>query len=457
MSAAFPGFLVAGSVFALLPLVLHLLSRRPPHRQPLPTARFLREDRRTLLRMSTRPSDVPVLVVRTLFALALGAAFAGVTWSAERSGEAALILVDVEAAADVGLDSLLTAVQHARSTIGDVREVRVVAYARDDAGRLRTAVDPVELVEAIGAPTTTAADAFGALRAAFAEDGSFESATARWVFQPTWRQWATGVGLTREAYWPGGLTLHPLGGTGARADEPTSEVPALSAISPGFPPGAPLRRALTALGIRLDPESDDETPDLIVARDVSARDLSTFSQAARQGTTVVLSGTFPPDSDPAVPWDLEASPESRSLGAEGTPAIYRRGRPPLRLSAPVTGGPTDGASVVTVSDTGRPLAAARRVGEGCLVFTAVALDDDVLTASAGFVDFVDELLSACATPASDRPLDRGALDVLARTDLPTRVRLSELGHQGTPLTPWFIVFTLVLLVAEVFLTRRRTP
>ena len=71
--AALPGFLWAGAAFALLPLALHFVTRRPPDRQPLPTAHFLREDARTLVRLRRTPSDVMLLVIRMAFAFLLGA------------------------------------------------------------------------------------------------------------------------------------------------------------------------------------------------------------------------------------------------------------------------------------------------------------------------------------------------------------------------------------------------
>ena len=85
ISSLSPGFLAAGLALAAAPVLLHLLARRPPERQPLPTARFLVEDARTFLRLQNRPTDLPLLCVRIAFALALGASFAGMTWIPART------------------------------------------------------------------------------------------------------------------------------------------------------------------------------------------------------------------------------------------------------------------------------------------------------------------------------------------------------------------------------------
>ena len=79
IAAAFPGFLLAGVLFAVLPIALHLLTRRPPERKPLPTAQFLARDARTLLRLRRRPTDLWLLLVRVLFAVTVAATCAGLT------------------------------------------------------------------------------------------------------------------------------------------------------------------------------------------------------------------------------------------------------------------------------------------------------------------------------------------------------------------------------------------
>ena len=98
--AGLPAFLWAGVIFALAPIALHFLTRRPPVRQPLPTARFLSENPRTQLRLRRRPADLLLLALRVSFALLLGAAFAELTWERRPSGDVRVVLLD--ASADVG-------------------------------------------------------------------------------------------------------------------------------------------------------------------------------------------------------------------------------------------------------------------------------------------------------------------------------------------------------------------
>ena len=210
ITTLFPGFLAAGAIFAAVPVLLHLLRRIPPDLEPLPTARFLRENRRTLLRLTRRPSDTPLLLVRVLFALTLGASFAGMTWVTKRSEHARVVLVDVEAASDIGIDSLLSAVRGAAASDANGAATQIVAYAVGEDGDLRTGTDVEELADAFGAPRATAIDGLRALRSTMTDEPDFDSVAVTWVMQPTWAQWTHGVGLLREALWPGAVTLLPL-------------------------------------------------------------------------------------------------------------------------------------------------------------------------------------------------------------------------------------------------------
>jgi hypothetical protein len=89
-----PTLLLAGAAAALLPLLLHLIARRPPARVALPTARFLEPRPHTRLRLARRPSDLPLLLLRMLFILLLFAAFAGPQWHTPRQGTAELVALE---------------------------------------------------------------------------------------------------------------------------------------------------------------------------------------------------------------------------------------------------------------------------------------------------------------------------------------------------------------------------
>ncbi|HEX2080716.1 MAG TPA: BatA domain-containing protein, partial [Longimicrobium sp.] len=97
LTLAAPAFLLAGALAMLVPLALHLIRRRPPMRAPLPTVRFLAEDPRNAVRVS-RPTDLPLLVLRMLLLLLLGFALARPAWLPAPEGTSTVVLLERGAA-----------------------------------------------------------------------------------------------------------------------------------------------------------------------------------------------------------------------------------------------------------------------------------------------------------------------------------------------------------------------
>ena len=64
--------------------------------------------------------------------------------------------------------------------------------------------------------------------------GALDSAEVVWVARPTWHQWTEGVGLLREALWPGALQLHSTGLGTARVAPEAPRAP-VSAELLGYP------------------------------------------------------------------------------------------------------------------------------------------------------------------------------------------------------------------------------
>ena len=89
-----PWVLAAAAACAAAVVALHLLAVGPPPEGALPTARFVPARRARAMRRASRPSDVPLLLLRVLALLLAGAAFAGPRLVRERSAVAQLILVD---------------------------------------------------------------------------------------------------------------------------------------------------------------------------------------------------------------------------------------------------------------------------------------------------------------------------------------------------------------------------
>ena len=506
ISAAFPGFLIAAAVFAAVPVALHLLARRPPARAALPTARFLREDPRTLLRLQRRPTDAWLLVVRVVFALALGTAFAGVSWMPGRSGAVRVVLVDAGADATVSWSDAVEAVRGAvsdesragdgatgdRGAVGESHTAITVAYGLDGGARV---VDLDELAGLErGSRAATVEDGLRALRETARTEG-FARADVVWVGRPSWRGWSPGLGLTRAQLWPGRVQMRPIAGgrdedvsAETRSGDVSGETPAedVSSRTRGDPPvtpvallvgeapAGPLGRAVEALGGRVvgatgggsgpaearsgatgaspvtTGDEQEAEPKWIFVSDGSSATLGPLLDRARSGATLVLSGPLAEPAD-AVPWVVGGSAAGvGQLLLSGDRAV---GAPVERLP----GKPAVGARTVAVFDDGTPAAAAGSLGEGCVGYLAARLTAPELTSSPGYPELIRTLAHGCDDPAAlDGPLDRGALTAIERPDLPATVDVASLvATEGIELTPWLVLLALALLGVEVAMTRER--
>lgn len=196
-----PLFLLGGACIALVPVLLHLLVRRPPERAPLPTARFLDADIRTHLRFTRRPTNPLLLALRVLFVVLLAAAAARPVWAPRRTGTPTIVLLDRGAAmAGVWAD----AIDSVQSIIERSDGVSVIAFD--------TAVETIpmrRLAEAARArPSESAASyavAFHALADAGRSLAGSDSAIGWLVTVPRWGAWPDGFATLRRAAWPGGL------------------------------------------------------------------------------------------------------------------------------------------------------------------------------------------------------------------------------------------------------------
>jgi len=475
MAVAAPGLLLAGGVLAAIPVVLHLLSRRPPGRVALPTARFLSEDPRTLLRLRRTPTHLPLMILRVLFALALGAAFAGLRWVPERTGSRQVILVDAGADSLVEWSSVAAAVEAAVAQVasdpgppgvsssgdGEGEPPLVIAYGLDDGPRVVTADEVPEVRR--GSSPATLEEGLRALRREAAAS-RFAHAEVTWVGRPSWRIWSPAVGLMRPVLWPGHLRFRSVEEAGAGSlagDWAASASPGTAReaaprvrIAVGSESGA-LGRAVTALGGRVVDATDGglgSSPDWIVA-EMASEGFESWLPDVRTGATLVAFG-HPTAGSPDLPW---AAPRSQPRQGTAALLVLDGDRSVGGVVPRAPGFPATGSRTLLTFDDGTPAAAARDVGEGCVVFFAAALTDTALTRSPAYPELLRTLVLGCReTDFGDASLDRGALQVLERPDLPATVAVAAiLAPEGRELTRWLLLAALGLLGLEVFLTWSR--
>ena len=425
-----PAFLWAGTAFALLPLALHFLTRRPPERQPLPTARFLRPDARTLLRFQRTPTDALLLALRLLFALLLGAAFADVSWQPAPSGSAHVVLLDggngwgdawpeaLEATRAAAANTAVADAAAANTDVADAAAERVIlVYGSADGSRV---VPPDELTTVEpGDRTTTFDEGLRALREVTAER-RWLSVSVAWTTPGTWGQWTPGLAFRRETLWPGAITW-----VGVDPNTPTA------VDAPGVA-GDPVRAGPAARPAVVEMQPGDA---------LLTRAIEALGGTIESGTVIDTAGAI---------W-FAAEDAGRADGrdawveAGGTRVTAATERVPL---------PTGGTRrVVAVRNDATAVATAERVGSGCRVrvgdsWAGIADEMDV-----GLPDFVRTLWTGCSDAGATLALDRTAREQLTRADLPLLVDTTGIGGSSVSLTRWILSMLCLLLAAEVALTR----
>lgn len=384
---AAPGFLIAGGLVALAAVALHLLVRSPPMRAPLPTARFLSPVRRAAVRFVRRPTDALLLAVRVLFALALGAAFAGPVWVARTAAAATVVLLDRGAGmAPVWAE----AVDSARRIAGESERARVVVFDTS-----ASSIDLGALDSVAREGTSRAESDYGAaFRALARSGGGTEVGRVVLVTLPRWSSWGDGTRAARNALrgmvemvgdWgmgDGGL------GMGVVAE-----------------PGTALRDALEAMGwTAVDPGAGAEGEFIRlryagVAAPTGWRLLD--DSTAREGVPeVVFFGG----------WTVPV-PRAGQL----VPAGQATEHPDGADSVPVANSP---ARAIAAWRYGGIAAVAGWEGESCVVTTAFPVDTGSIVLEPTYPELVRHLASAClaggassGAPAAGR-LDSGAIEVL---------------------------------------------
>lgn len=466
LTFALPGFLLAGALAMLLPLALHLIRRRPPVRAPLPTARFLVEDPRNAVRVS-RPTDLRLLALRMLLLLLLGLALARPAWIPAPRGTSTVVLLDRGAA--MRGDGWRAAVGEARRDLlgadGQARGELVMfdtAAVRVPRHRVTPALFDSLLASA---PSDHPADYAAALRAIPAsarELRGADSVRVRMVSALADAGWTPGLAPLRRAAWPGTLELARVPLARPAADSADAGAAPRTALTLAARGGGFAAAALGAAGMeggRANPRaplSADASVYLLMEAP-SAATAGQLLERARGGATLVVTPSAAVDALRAeLPWrggfavadssggTLWFGPELELAGAAG------------RVEA---GGPAEDARTVAAWGDGRPAAAARPLGRGCIVFVGAELEGGELPYQAEYPAALARLATACASaaPSADaRPLDPGALALL-RGRGPSAVAASAVGasEAGVALGRWVLAAALLVALVETLLAYRR--
>lgn len=415
MSFLAPWMLAAGVAAALGVVALHLLSTRRPPVAPLPTARFVPESDVRAVARTTKPTDLPLLLLRALAVLLVGAGFAqplpdapgprvrsviALEWTtaltdpdaARRAALAALAegdaLVLFDTAARVMAAEELELL--APPTLRRASQSAMYVAARDAASKVARGADSLRLV-VMSAPTADAIDAATpALRAA----------------------------------WPGRVERVALAATADTAPAPSVQLIPADADDPLAP-------ALRAL-----PAARGAQPLRIQRAALSAADSSWLAENPTGvlvhwprsfGDSVRADGLVMLDSDVAT----LVAPLARLVAGEGR--VVARWR--------------DGTPAITE----------RAMAAGCLRAVGVGLPEQGdLTLRAPFAHFLLGVVAPCGGrrgPVLADSLLTTAADAGPLAEAPAFLKD---GRQRSALAPWLLTAALLLLVAEQWL-RRRVP
>lgn len=454
-----PSLLVAGALAALVPLVLHLIARRPPERVPLPTARFLTPDARTAVRIRRRPADLLLLALRMLFLLLLGAAAAGPAWLPRQEGTAELVLL--ERGAGMEGAAWRAAVDAARRTLlGPEGEARGALVLFDTAA---TTVPPHRVTLALFdslagvGPGSASPDYAAALRAvprAARELRGADSARATLLSALRWEGWRPGLERTRRAAWPGMLRLAdlPLPDRSTAADAlPSGRARSAAVVLAPPGEGRYAAAALGATGWEVRAMRDDPADVHLLLGPVDAGTAARLLGRVRAGATLVVAGADASEGlGDILPWAPSAEGRDSTRGGV---LVFEDGMRLAGAESRASGAPRPGARLLAAWEDGRPAAAAARVGWGCVVHLATELEGGTLPLSASFPRAVDRLARGCGEPdpaGGEVPLDAGALSVLRGDTLPGAVALASLGGSGggLPLGRWVLGAALLLALLE---------
>jgi hypothetical protein len=471
LTLGIPAFLLAGALAMLVPLALHLIRRRPPMRAPLPTARFLTEDPRNAVRVS-RPTDLPLLILRMLLLLLLGFALARPAWVPAPEGTSTVVLLD--RGASMRGDGWRAALGEARRSLLGTDGTALGELVMFDTAAVRVPrhrITPALFDSLLAAGATNhPADYAAALRAIPAsarELRGADSVRVRMISALADGGWTPGLAPLRRAAWPGTLDLArvplapPAAGSADSADAGASPRGALTLSAGG---GGFASAALGAAGLeggRADPRAPLAT-DAAVYLLMDAPSAATAQQLldrARAGATLIV--TPAAAADPlraALPWTGGFAVGRNSGGG----AMWFGAELELAGAAGrvETGRPADGARVVAAWEDGRAAAVAKPLGSGCVVFVGVELEGGELPFQAEYPAALARLAHACAADAGGaadaRPLDPGAIALL-RGRGPSAVPASAVGaaEAGVALGRWILAAALLIALVETLLAYRR--
>jgi hypothetical protein len=415
-----PWALAVGALASAGLVVLHLVARQRPAVYPLPTARFV-PDRRTLVsRVSRRPRDLVLLLVRVLLVLGAAAAFARPVLAPSRARIARVVVLDRSSAvADAG-----EALQRMQEVTSDGAPTRLVVFDTTARAMDANSVTLDSLGRQAVSRCCTTGSLSAALIAARREGASLADAADSVelvIVSPLMEREMDAASAGVRGQWPGGARLVRVSAAVDSTDIPAVEtrLSAADVLGPAL-----LGRAVTASSRAVR----------VLRRAPNAAD----SAFARRGGVLVR-------------WDSiggrAIAPRAIAMGDDVVVASL------ARESIGGTG------TVLARWADGTPAATEQALGAGCVreVAIGVPVAGD-LPLRPVFQRIVRGLTDACAGSRrlAGAPLDSAAVRQLMGTSSAARGHaLSGGDERPTPAVPWLLGVALVCALVELALRARQ--
>ncbi|HEV8410733.1 MAG TPA: BatA domain-containing protein [Gemmatimonadaceae bacterium] len=409
MSFLAPAWIGAAVAAALGAVLLHLITTQRPPASVLPTARFVPAGDARASSRAARPADLPLLALRCVALLLLGAAFAGPVTRPGGTSLARVIVAD-----------------RSRGAQGDVRDSARTLFQNGDA--------LVLFDSAASVVTSGAADSIGALTSGRAR-GSLSAAlvgarrAARELAQradsvelvvvsPLTGDELDAASAGMFANWPGRARL-------VRSAAARHGSPAVTLVSDDADD------ALRPVVAALNAESARGAAGAV--RIVRAAASAADSAAARAGAALVV-------------WPRAGAAPATAQGllAAGATMVA----PLARISLPA------GGAIVARWADGAPAAAEWPLGAGCVRMIGAGLPAaGDISLQPAFFSVARALLAECSGAAMGAPAADSVAKSFARPGPAATAAALRSGEENSPLAPWLFGAALLLLVGELFVRR----
>jgi hypothetical protein len=418
MTWLWPPALVIAGMSAAAVAALHLIARSRRRAEPFPTARFVPSRQLSDRARAIAWTDVPLLVLRMLAIIAIGAAVAAPV--ASRPGVVERIVLADRSRAVASTSELRDSLRALVRGEDLLIPFDSVALVRAD----RTSIDSISTTDARGSLSAGLAAAIRAAVVAAARADSMELV----IVSPLAREEFDEATSRLRHAWPGRVRVVMLRSSASESAPAQIDVRAQP-------------NDAVAAALSLTPERWLRGTVRILRGRIGSAD---SSWARLAGHVLVVW----PASDTAADWARRVAIDAIGAVTASTATLVARFPRPWILN---------GKAVARWAD-GEPAAVERSTGGGCIREVGILVDaSSDLALRAPFRRFVEQLLAPCGGTRAPTPASATDISALAGHGvLASAASFRGSDVERSPATPWLLALGAAMLVAELALRRPRS-